>query len=139
MYDISERCVQGVQEIQLQRRTIHVHYCCPDHGFCCYSCHSLARKGRPDARGLVVHQTPDQLVSSGFWQCSPSKFTWEFTWDEFVCVIEGRVTISDNQGNTLTLGPGDVASFAKGLSTTWHVQEQVRKFFVIRTSESLET
>ena len=96
-------------------------------------------EGRPDARGLVVHQTPDQLVSSGFWQCSPSKFTWEFTWDEFVCVIEGRVTISDNHGNTLTLGPGDVASFAKGLSTTWHVQEQVRKFFVIRTSESLET
>lgn len=94
-------------------------------------------EGQPDARGVVVHQSPDRLVSSGFWQCSPSKFTWDYTWDEFVHVIEGCITISDESGATRTLGPGDLAHFPKGLKTTWHVEQQVRKFFVLRTDEPL--
>ena len=96
------------------------------------------QEGTPDAKGLVVHQTPDRCISSGFWQCNPSKFNWDFTWDEFVHILAGRVTIVSENGHTCTLGPGDVAHFTRGSKTVWHVQEQVRKFFVLRTAEPLE-
>jgi len=53
-------------------------------------------------------------------------------------VLEGEVTITDDEGGSWTLGPGDIAHFPLGLETTWHVPEHVRKVFTIRTSEPLE-
>ena len=80
----------------------------------------------------------DKRVKSGFWQCSPCQFRWEYEWDEFIHLLEGRVTISDEHGNSHTLVAGDVAHFPKGLKTTWRVEQLLRKFTVIRTDEPLE-
>lgn len=95
-------------------------------------------EGQPQARGQVLLQSPDRCVSSGFWECTPGRFRWEFAWDEFVYLLRGRVTIVDEHGRSCTLGPGDAAHFPRGLQTTWHVQEAVRKFFVLRTPAPLE-
>lgn len=94
--------------------------------------------GQPQARGQILLQSADRCVASGFWECTPGRFRWEFAWDEFVYVLRGRVTIVDEQGATCTLGPGDTAHFARGLTTIWQVEETVRKYFVLRTPEPLE-
>src|SRR5262245_4316025 len=92
-------------------------------------------EGTPTARGTVLTQSRDKLVSSGFWSCTAGKFKWVFRWDEFVHVLEGEVTIREENGPTHTLKAGDVAHFPLGLTTFWHVSKFVRKFFVLRTPQ----
>ena len=89
----------------------------------------------PAARGTVLTQSKDRLVSSGFWSCTAGKFRWVFSLDEFVHILEGEVTIREEGGATHTLKAGDVAHFPRGLTTHWHVPKYVKKFFTLRTPE----
>ena len=93
------------------------------------------QEGTPTARGTVLTQSKDKLLSSGFWSCTAGKFKWVFSWDEFVYVLEGEVTIREEGGATHTLRAGDVAHFPRGLTTHWHVPKFVRKFFTLRTPD----
>ena len=92
-------------------------------------------EGAPRARGRVLVQSADRLVSSGLWECTAGRFQWTFGWDEFVHILEGEVTISQPGGMTVTLKPGDTAHFPLGLKTEWHVPSYVRKVFTVRTRE----
>ena len=56
---------------------------------------SWIEDGDPVARGDVLVQSADKLLSSGLWSCTTGKFRWEFGWDEFVHILEGRVTITE--------------------------------------------
>jgi len=91
--------------------------------------------GTPSACGCVLTQSQDKLLSSGFWTCTAGKFMWCFSWDEFVHILEGEVTIREDGGATHTLKTGDVAHFPRGLTTYWQVPKFVRKFFTLRTPE----
>ena len=93
------------------------------------------QEGTPTACGAVLTQSQDKLLSSGFWSCTAGKFQWVFSWDEFVCILEGEVTIREEGGATHTLKAGDVAHFPRSLTTYWHVPKCVRKFFTLRTPE----
>ena len=95
-------------------------------------------EGSPQARGTVLVQSADKLISSGLWSCSAGKFNWEFAWDEFVYVLEGEVAITEEGGHRYRLQPGDVAHFPIGLKTEWHVPQFVKKVFTLRTSEPFE-
>ena len=100
---------------------------------------SWIKKGTPVARGTILTQSADQRVSSGLWSCEPGEFEWTFAWDEFIHVLEGEVTITeDGGGERYTLKPGDMAHFPLGLKTHWNVAKTVKKFFVIRTPEPLK-
>jgi uncharacterized cupin superfamily protein len=98
---------------------------------------SLFLEGTPTARGSILAQSKDKLTSVGFWTCTAGKFKWTYTWDEFVHILEGEVTIREESGATHTLKAGDVAHFPRGLTTYWHVPRFVKKFFCLRTSEPL--
>ena len=91
--------------------------------------------GRPTAKGTVLLQSADKLVSSGLWSCTAGRFRWVFSWDEFVHVLEGEVTIREEGGTSHTLRAGDFAHFPRGLKTEWHVPNYVRKVFTLRTPE----
>lgn len=95
-------------------------------------------EGTPEAKGTVLLQSADKLISSGLWSCSAGKFNWTFAWDEFVYVLEGEVTISEEGGETYTLKAGDCAHFPLGLKTKWHVPDFVKKAFTLRTQEPFE-
>jgi len=95
-------------------------------------------EGTPTARGTVLVQSADKLLSSGLWSCTAGKFRWEFSWDEFVHVLEGEATITEEGGESYTLRAGDTAHFPLGLSTHWHVPEYVRKAFTLRTPDPFE-
>lgn len=94
--------------------------------------------GTPDARGAVLLQSADKLISSGLWSCTAGSFRWEFGWDEFVHILEGEVTITEDGGDSYTLRPGDSAHFPLGLRTQWHVPEFVKKSFTLRTPEPFD-
>src|SRR5262245_6934086 len=92
-------------------------------------------EGKPTARGTVLVQSADKLLSSGLWSCTAGKFKWTFSWDEFIRVLEGEVTITDQTGKTITLKEGDIAHFPRGAETRWHVPHFVKKVFTLRTTE----
>lgn len=94
--------------------------------------------GSPQARGMVLVQSADKLLSSGIWSCTAGRFNWEFAWDEFVHILEGEATITEEGGDSYTLQPGDTAHFPIGVKTQWHVPDFVKKAFTIRTPEPFE-
>ena len=95
-------------------------------------------EGEPEARMWISAQSPDLKVTQGVWDCSAGKFTWNYTWDEFVFVLEGEAVVVDEGGERRTFKAGDYVHFPSGLSATWHVPSYVRKTFVLRTPEPLE-
>lgn len=94
-------------------------------------------EGHPVASGTVLMQSDDKKLSYGAWECTAGKFQWIFSWDEFVHIQEGEVTIQEAGGATHTLRRGDLAHFPIGLKTVWHVPHYVRKVFTLRTPEPL--
>lgn len=96
------------------------------------------REGTPQAFGRILLQSDDKRISSGLWECTPGRFTWDFTWDEFVHVHVGHVVVTTEDGRRIELRAGDFAAFPRGLKTEWQVLERVRKTFTVRTPEPLE-
>lgn len=73
-------------------------------------------------------------IRSGVWEASPGLSRWEFVdRGEAIYVIEGRMVVTEDNGDPITLKPGSVAIFPIGWKGTWEIQEQIRKFFVVFT------
>ena len=94
-------------------------------------------EGKPVAKIWINAQSAYLKVTQGVWDCTAGKFNWDFTWDEFVMVLAGEVTITPEGGQPFTLRAGDFAHFPLGLKTKWHVPKYIKKAFVIRTPEAL--
>ena len=77
-------------------------------------------------------------MTQGVWDCTAGKFTWNYTWDEFVFILEGEATVIEQGGESKTFKAGDHVNFPAGLSATWHIPEYIKKTFVLRTPEPLE-
>jgi len=92
-------------------------------------------EGKPVARIWVATQSPDLKLTQGVWDCTAGKWNWDYTWDEFVMILEGEAIISPVGGKPFTLRVGDFASFPLGLKVEWHVPKYVKKTFVLRTPE----
>src|SRR5215218_10420277 len=84
-------------------------------------------EGMPEARGVQLTESADGLVSTHIWDCTAGRFHWHFGVDEIVHILDGEVHVTDDAGQTITLGVGDVGHFALHSHTVWHVPEYVRK------------
>lgn len=62
------------------------------------------------------------------WTCAPSTFDWHYEEKETCLILEGRVTVHTEGGDT-SFGAGDLVVFPAGLACTWEVQEAVRKHY----------
>jgi uncharacterized protein len=93
---------------------------------------SCIEGGTPVARYLPLTESPDGRLSSGLWECTAGRFKVVFWQDEVVHILDGGVTVRQEGGGALTLGPGDTAYFPLGMVTHWDVPSFVRKFFVVR-------
>jgi uncharacterized cupin superfamily protein len=49
-----------------------------------------------------------------------------------VHLIEGKVTVTPDDGEPQSFGPGDAFMLEKGFSGTWDIQEKVYKHFAIK-------
>ena len=96
------------------------------------------REGDPESKVWITAQSADRKLTHGVWHCTPCRFTWDYTWDEFVMIVDGEVIIEEDGGEPYTLRAGDCIYFTPGLKTTWRIPAYVKKVFAIRTSEPLE-
>lgn len=76
------------------------------------------------ASGKMVFGTPDAPVSCAYFAVSPGKFRMTYPFTEHAVVVEGKVTLTDeNTGKTETYGPGDAWFIEKGTPVLWQVEE----------------
>jgi uncharacterized cupin superfamily protein len=94
-------------------------------------------EGKPAAKAWTSAQSGDSKVTQGVWDCTAGKFNWDYTWDEFVMILEGEATVTAVGGKPVTLRAGDFCYFPTGLKMEWHIPKYVRKTFVIRTQEAM--
>lgn len=72
-------------------------------------------------------------LSAGIWACEPGAWNIAFPAgkDEFFCVIEGRIRITDAAGTAREFGPGDACVIPAGFTGSFEVLEAVRKHYVV--------
>ena len=86
-----------------------------------------------DPRITVERPTADRLnelkvTSWAIWTKEPSTFDWHYDERETCYFLEGEVVVKTDKGEVV-LRPGDLATFPRGLSCTWHVSKAVRKHY----------
>ena len=75
-------------------------------------------------------QLDDLNVNSWpIWSKEPSTFPWHYSDEETCYFLEGDVTVTPEGGEPVTMGKGDLVTFAKGLSCTWEIRSEVRKHY----------
>lgn len=92
--------------------------------------------GAPMARSREVAELGTGL-SVWLWDCTAGRFRWHFSGcDEIVHIVEGAVTVTDEEGGVVHLRAGDVAAFSAGTSAVWEVEDYVKKVAVTRVLPS---
>lgn len=79
------------------------------------------------ARVGSVSRGSDGLSWTDIWDCTSGRFTWHYTIDETVHILEGGAHVVDANGKQWDLRPGDVVSFQVGTAAHWHVPKYIRK------------
>lgn len=89
--------------------------------------------GNPLRTTLEHFATPDGQRSAGIWACEPGAWNIAFAAgkDEFFCVIEGRLRITDAQGLAAEFGPGEAGVIPAGFTGCFEVLSAVRKYYVV--------
>jgi hypothetical protein len=75
---------------------------------------------------------PDGACAAIVWACTAGRFHWYYAVDEFLHIISGEVFVTDENGVSRRLGPGDMAFFPAGGSSIWHVPHEVKKLAICR-------
>jgi uncharacterized cupin superfamily protein len=83
--------------------------------------------------GLVHVLVEDGAAMAGLWKPDPTPSTYAglvLPARETIIVLSGTITIEIEDGPTLELGVGDMASMPKGAVTTWHPSPDFREAWV---------
>lgn len=74
----------------------------------------------------------DKGSSVGFWKAGIGRSYWSFdAYNEVIYVLEGRMVVTPEGGESIQLEPGDAAVFPVGWKGEWDIQEELRKFYVV--------
>ena len=83
----------------------------------------VERRPNPERlKELGVNQWP-------IWTKEASEFPWTYDEPETCYFLEGEVTVTGEDGETATMGKGDLVTFPEGMSCTWKISKDVRKHY----------
>jgi uncharacterized protein len=74
--------------------------------------------------------TTEQFFA-GIWQSSVGAKTVNYTEEEVCVILEGRVRLTDLNGNAKEFGAGSTFALPAGFKGTWETLEPVKKIYVI--------
>ena len=84
-----------------------------------------------DERGHLFFTNAAGNVNAGVWQCSPcTERITDYPYDQCCFVLEGSLTITDEQGHAETFIAGDSFIIPRGFNGLWQMTERYRNFFV---------
>lgn len=90
-------------------------------------------RGNPRRTTWTHCSNPALGSDAGLWACEPGAWNIAFPADkeEFFCVLEGKIRITDARGHAETFGPGESCVIPPGFTGTFEVLEAVRKYFYV--------
>lgn len=88
-------------------------------------------EGKPEASYCVIGHSEDGRSYSGVWECTPGKFRVNYEWEETIYVLDGNVTIEEENGDVREFKSGDIVHFPKGLRCIWTVHKTIRKTYTL--------
>ena len=90
-----------------------------------------ALRSEPPAESVSVHLASiDEKFSIGTWHCAPyTEYIESYPGDEYTRVLEGRVTLTEDDGTTWTFVAGDAFTIAAGWRGEYRVDETLLKQF----------
>ena len=74
---------------------------------------------------------PTEQFFAGIWQCSVGAKTVNYTEEEVCVILEGRVRLTDLNGNAKEFGAGSTFALPASFKGTWETLEPVKKIYVI--------
>jgi uncharacterized cupin superfamily protein len=80
---------------------------------------------------LNHYTDPTEQFFAGIWQSSVSAKTVNYTEEEVCIILEGRVRLTDLNGNAKEFGAGSTFALPAGFKGTWETLEPVKKVYVI--------
>lgn len=73
----------------------------------------------------------EKPISCGFYRLEKgTPLVYDYHYDEMKIILEGQFEISDDTGQTVTAGPGDVFYFPKGSKITFTTEDYGLAFYV---------
>lgn len=63
------------------------------------------------------------------WSKEVSEFDWHYDQKETCYIIEGKATITTEDGESITINAGDMVFFPEGLKCTWKIIEPIEKHY----------
>jgi uncharacterized protein len=90
-------------------------------------------EGNPVSHNKLLSTSADGIASTLLWDCTAGRFNWFYDVDETVFVLEGSVTIKDQEGSVRRVAAGDWIFFPKGSHAEWTVHDYVRKVAFCRS------
>lgn len=82
----------------------------------------------------IEKPTKEQLESLGvfswpIWTKEASTFPWSYDEQETCYLLEGRVKVMPEAGESVEFGAGDLVVFPQGMNCTWEISRDVRKHY----------
>lgn len=83
----------------------------------------------------VYLSSADGKFMAGVWECTPCKEKIDgYPADEFMTVLSGSVTVTDEDGQSQTFSAGESLVMQKGWSGVWEMTGRFKKYFVLYLS-----
>ena len=82
-------------------------------------------------RGIDVELAGAGGNNSGIWECEPGRFERQLPNAEVMHILAGACTFTPTGGEALQIRAGDTLFFPANTTGEWHVQQTLRKVFVV--------
>ena len=69
------------------------------------------------------------ILTCSTWSKEPSTFSWSYSDKETAHIIEGYVTVTSENGESISFEPGDLVTLEKNLTCTWDVKSPLLKHY----------
>jgi len=92
---------------------------------------TYAEEKDPPGDEFTAAATDDERFSCGLWQRKVQGRYFERPYHEIAYIIEGEVEITDDDGDLVVAGPGDILITPKGSKGYWKNLSPVKKFYTI--------
>lgn len=86
--------------------------------------------------GTIIIEKPDQeklealgVNSWPIWEKEVSRFDWTYDDKETCYILEGKVTVEPENGESVEFGAGDLVIFPQGLNCVWDIKSSVKKHY----------
>lgn len=85
--------------------------------------------GEPVKKWHDLFVDPTNQFCVGVWESDVGKWEINFIEDEFIAIISGKITLTDELGHAETFAAGDTVVVPRGFKGTWETVEPVKKWY----------